>query len=92
VYGVLLGWRIRHSEMPVPLTDNVTPLLELDGQSPFSAAGGQDALSGVAGVNFNFISIGLAQPALSIGWQFPLDQGARNQSRWGIITEIFLQF
>jgi len=39
VYGVLLGWRIGHSEMPVPLTDNITPLLELDGQSPFSAAG-----------------------------------------------------
>jgi len=92
VYGVLLGWRIRHGEMPVPLTDNVTPLLELDGQSPFSAAGGQDALSGVAGVNFNFKSIGPAQPALSIGWQFPLDQGARDQFRWGIVTEIFLQF
>jgi hypothetical protein len=91
-YGTLLGWRVGHNELPLPLIDSVTPLLELDGSRPFVAADGQDALSGIAGANFNFKSIGEAQPALNIGWQFPIDQGARSQFRWGVIAEFFLQF
>jgi hypothetical protein len=92
IYGLLLGWRIRHDELPAPLIESITPVLELDGMRPFSAAGGQDALSGIAGVALAFPSIGGARPALSVGWQFPIDQGARDQFRWGIAMEIFLEF
>jgi hypothetical protein len=92
IYGLLLGWRIRHDELPAPLIESITPVLELDGVRPFSAAGGQDALSGIAGVNLDFPAIGAARPALSFGWQFPIDQGARDHFRWGIATEIFLEF
>ena len=92
VYGALLGWRIKHEELPAPLTESITPMLELDGSRPFTAAGGQDALSGVIGANLEFESIGHVQPALSIGWEFPIDQGARDQFRWGIIAQLFLSF
>jgi len=92
VYGALLGWRIRHEELPAPLTESITPMLEVDGFRPFTAAGGQDALSAVVGANIEFESIVRAQPALSIGWQFPIDQGARDQFRWGIVVQFFLSF
>jgi hypothetical protein len=91
IYGASLGYRIRHDQLPVPFTDRLTPIFELDGQAPFSN-GGRDALFGVVGVEIGFKAIGEMQPQIAIGYQFPIDAGASEQLRWGIIAQIKLEF
>jgi len=91
IYGASFGYVFSHEQLPLPLTDTFTPIIELDGQRPFSG-GGQDALFGIAGFELCFKTPGDIQPCLQIGYQFPLDQGARDELEWGVITSVKLQF
>jgi hypothetical protein len=91
IYGASLGYRIPHDQLPVPFTDRLTPIFELDGQAPFSN-GGRDALFGVTGFEVGFKTLGEMQPQIEIGYQFPIDAGAKEQLRWGIIMQIKLEF
>ena len=91
LYGTLLGYQITRRQLALPFTRSVTPLFELDGQQPFSRHGA-DALLGVAGFNWQFAPLGELQPRLGVGYQFPVDRGARDQLRWGIVTQVFLDF
>ncbi len=91
IYGLSLGYQLFHEQLPLPLTEKLTPIVELDGQSPLSGQG-QDALFGVAGLDVNFTSVAKIDPHIELGYQFPLDQGARDQLQWGIIAEVFLEF
>ena len=91
LYGTSLGYRITRRQLALPFTRSVTPLFELDGQQPISRHGA-DALLGVAGFNWQFAPLGGLQPRLGVGYQFPVDRGARDQLRWGIVTQVFLDF
>jgi len=91
IYGMSLGYQLFHEQLPVPFTEKLTPIFEIDGQSPLSSRG-QDALFGVAGVDVNFSSLGVMDPHLELGYQFPLDEGARDELQWGVITELFIEF
>ena len=91
IYGASCGYRITQTQMALPMTRSVTPILELDGQAPFSN-GGQGVLFGVAGFNWQAKVIGELHPRVNLGYQFPLDQGARDQLHWGIVTEVFFDF
>jgi hypothetical protein len=91
IYGVSLGYQLFHEQLPLPFTEKITPIVELDGQSPLSSQG-QDALFGVAGVDVTFTPVAKIDPHIELGYQFPLDQGAREQLQWGIIAEVFLEF
>ena len=88
IYGAALGYEIARSQVALPVTKTVTPLLELDAQTPFSGRG-RDALFGVAGFNWQFLSVVGLHPRLNVGYQFPLDHGARDELHWGIITQLF---
>jgi len=91
IYGATVGYQIPHEQLPLPLTEQVTPLFELDGQTPWSG-NGQVALFGVAGLNIQFKSLRKMQPGVELGYQFPIDQGARVQLHWGMVTEFLLEF
>jgi hypothetical protein len=91
IYGGSLGYALPHSQLPLPFTESTTPLIELDGQTAFSGAG-QDSLFGVAGFAWEMKVSGDVQPAIEIGYQFPLDQGAGDQLDWAIVASFFLQF
>jgi hypothetical protein len=91
IYGVSCGYAIFHEALPIPFTEKLTPIAELDGQTPLKTDG-QDALFGVVGSDISFQSVGAVQPHLEIGYEFPLDQGARNQMQWGILAQFFLEF
>ena len=91
IYGASFGYEIFHDQLPLPSTEKLTPILELDGQTPLSG-NGQDALFGVAGFDIDFKSLGKLQPHIEIGYQFPIDQGARDQLRWGVITQVSFEF
>ncbi len=91
IYGASLGYQISREQLPLPFIEKLTPIIELDGQSSLSSQG-QDALFGVAGADVNFRSLGQFDPHVEIGCQLPIDQGARDELRWGIITEVFVEF
>jgi hypothetical protein len=91
IYGANLGYEISHDQLPVPLTEKVTPVLELDGQTPFSGNGG-DALFAVAGADITFKSIGEVQPAVDVGCLLPMDEGARDQLNWGVVVQFLFEF
>jgi hypothetical protein len=91
IYGGSFGYIIPHNDFPIPFTDQLTPIFELDGQAPFSPSGAE-SLFGVAGFQLSFKSIDEAQPQIEIGYQFPLDSGARSQLHWGILAQVFLGF
>jgi hypothetical protein len=91
IYGGLIGYEIFPSQLRLPLTSKLTPIFELDGQTPYSH-NGQDALFSVIGFDIQLGPFGDFQPDIEIGYQAPLDQGARQQSEWGIIAEVLLDF
>jgi hypothetical protein len=90
IYGVSFAYQIFQNEFPWHLTA-FTPTLEFDGQQPLTTAG-QDALIGIAGFETSLKSFGDVQPLISIGYEFPIDQGARENLRWGILVQFYLDF
>jgi hypothetical protein len=91
IYGLSCGYVIPHTQLPIPCTDSLTPIVELDGKTPFSGDA-RESLFAVTGFDLGFPNAGPAEPHLEIGYEFPLDQGARTQLHWGIIAELFVQF
>jgi len=91
VYGASLGYKLFHDQLPLLLTTQVIPILELDGQTPFSG-NGENTLFGVAGVDFQLQSLGQLDPHVEIGYEFPIDQGARDQLHWGVLARVVLDF
>lgn len=91
IYGANLAWKFPHDQLHIPFVDVFTPMFELDGQRPMSGPA-DDALFGVVGFNVAFPGADDIQPRLGIGYQFPMDQGARTQLRWGVILQLFVDF
>jgi hypothetical protein len=91
IYGASFGYRLSHNHAPLPFTTSLTPLFELDGQAPFSHRG-QDALFAVAGFNWQLAPIGDLSPRLGLGYQFPIDEGGRDQLRLGLLAQLFVEF
>jgi hypothetical protein len=92
-YSVVLGYNLEHDDLPLPGILRTIPIFELNGEWGLSGEGvGQNALFGTAGVRFNFASIGAAQPRIGIGYVFPIDQGAREELRWGVVTSLVFEF
>ena len=89
IYGASFGYMLSHDQFPG--VESITPIIELDGQAPFSGRS-QDVLFGVAGFQMEFESVRGLSPVIEIGYQFPIDQGARDQLRWGVTTQLFFQF
>ncbi len=92
-YGVVFGYSFEHEELPLPGVERVIPILELKGETLLNGEeSGNNVLTGTAGVRFNLSSIGEFQPRLGVGYIFPIDQGARDEFRWGIITSLVFEF
>ena len=89
--GVMLGYCFTHRQIPLPLTESITPLLEFDGRQPFSGPG-QDRWFGTVGVLWKSAAEGRFQPGVSVGYEFPLGQNARDQLRWGFAPQVLVGF
>lgn len=93
LYNVVLGYNLPRNELPIPRVVSVIPVFELSGQSTISGrAINGNQLFGLAGVRLNLESLGAAQPKLGAAYVFPVNQGARNEARWGIITSLVFEF
>jgi len=77
--------------LPLPLPERFTPMLGVDEQSMFSV-NGQDGLFAVTGLDLHFKSSDPFQPHFEIGCEIPIGQALGDQMRWGIVTQMRLEF
>jgi len=92
-YDVVLGYELTHEILPLPLVVSTVPIFELDGETTLNKDdAGADNLSGTLGFRMNFEFIGRVQPKLGLGYVFPLDHGARQDFRWGVVTSLIFEY
>jgi hypothetical protein len=92
-YGLVFGYTIPHYQLPLPGVLETIPFLELVGETELNKDDpGHNSLLANAGFRFNLRAIGGIQPRPGIGFIFPLDSGAREDTHWGVITSLVFQF
>jgi hypothetical protein len=92
-YGFVFGYGIPHKELPLPGVQRVIPMFELSGETQLNKDNpGHNSLLGNAGVRFNLDAIGPVQPRLGVGFVFPIDKGARDDTHWGIYTSLVFEY
>jgi len=92
-YGFVFGYSIPRKILPLPGIDRIIPVAELSGETQLNKdASGQTSLTGDVGLRVNMKSIGRFQPRPGIVFVFPLDSNARNDSHWGILTSLVVEF
>ena len=92
-YGIVFGWTIPHDELPIPGVEQLIPMFEMRGDTLFNThQGGSNSVTGDVAFRANLHSVGPIQPRLGLGLVLPLDQGARNDFRWGVYTSLVVEF
>lgn len=92
-YGLDLGYTIDRQQLPLPGIESLIPVFELSGETALNHDdSGHNSLLGNAAVRVNLRAIGAFQPRLGVGYVFPIDQGARDDFRWGIVTSLVFEF
>ncbi len=92
-YGFVFGYTIQHDQLPLPDVLQIIPFMELVGDTEMNKDNpGHNSLLGNAGFRFNLKAIGRVQPRPGIGFIFPLDSGARENTHWGVITSLVFEF
>jgi hypothetical protein len=92
-YGFVFGYDILHKTLPLPGVDKIIPVVELSGETQLNKnAAGQNRLTADAGLRVNLKTIGRIQPRPGIVFVFPVDNGARTETHWGIMTSLVFEF
>ena len=92
-YGFVFGYRIPHEQLPIPGMLQVVPVIELLGETRLNhGQKGDTSLEGDAAVRFNLKTIGKVQPRLGVGYVFPIDNNARQDLHWGIVTSLVFEY
>ena len=52
----------------------------------------RESLFAVAGFDLSLKKAGPMQPHIAIGYEFPIDQGARDQLHWAILAQLVFDF
>jgi hypothetical protein len=92
-YGFTFGYTIGHEHLHLAAVQEMIPCLEIVGEREMNKDNaGHSSLLGNAGFRFNLRAIGNIQPRPGIGFVFPIDSGAREETHWGIITSLVFQF
>jgi hypothetical protein len=92
-YGFVFGYTIGHEQLKLPCVQELIPVFELKGETELNRDNpGHNSLLGNAGFRLNLKSIGPIQPRPGIGFVFPIDSGAREETHWGVITSLVFQF
>lgn len=92
-YNLVLRYNLERDQLKLPGVQRLIPIFELNGETALShQQRGDNALFGTAGFRVSFTALGPAQPRLGLGYVFPIDSGARDQLRWGIVTSLVFEF
>ena len=91
--GFVFGYTIQHKELPLPGVQQLIPMFELVGETAMNKEdSGQTSLVGNAGFHVNLKTIGEVQPRLGLGFVFPLNDNARADVHWGIVTSLVFEY
>jgi hypothetical protein len=92
-YGLAAGYSLTHKELTLPHIIQFIPLAELTGETGLNREeAGHNTLSGTLGVRANLEPIGPLQPRLGIGYVFPVDQSAREEFKWGLVSSLVFEY
>ena len=92
-YGFVFGYTIQHEQLPIPNVLQVIPVFELLGETELNhRQKGATSLEGNAAVRVDLKTIGGVQPRLGIGYVFPIDNNARRDLHWGIVTSLVFEY
>jgi hypothetical protein len=92
-YGLVFGYAIPRKELQLPDVLQFIPVFELVGATETDHADpGHNSLTGNAGFRVNLKTIGTVQPRLGAGYVFPIDNGAREDMHWGVITSLVFEY
>jgi len=92
-YGLAFGYAIEDEQFALPHVEQIVPLFELVGEMGLSGQeSGHDALTGTVGARVTLKPIWGLQPKIGVGYVFPIDQGGRQELRWGITTGVVFEF
>lgn len=92
-YGFVFGYDLTHKMLPLPGVDKIIPVLELSGENQLNKdAAGQNSLTAGIGLRANLKAIGRIQPRPGILFVFPVDNGARADTHWGLMTSFVFEF
>jgi hypothetical protein len=92
-YGFVFGYTLQHQQLPLPDVLQTIPFFELIGSTELNHDNpDHNQLLGNAGLRFNLKAIGPVQPRPGIGFIFPMNSGARQNTHWGVITSFVFEF
>jgi hypothetical protein len=92
-YSLNFAYAIEDEQFALPHVERIVPMFELVGETGLSGHNaGHDSLTATIGGRVELKPIGGLQPELGIGYIFPIDQGGRQEVRWGIISSIVFEF
>jgi hypothetical protein len=92
-YAAVLGYSIERDQLRLPAVLRLLPLAEIVGERVISGPDrGVNRISATLGARVVFDSVGPLQPRLGLGYVLPLDAGARDEFRWGVITSLAFEF
>lgn len=92
-YSATAGWNIDEKDVPLPkFINRVTPLVELTGERALNLGDHSNLVEATIGVRVNFDAIGPLSPHLGVGYIIPLNDTARDEFRWGVITSFVFEY
>jgi hypothetical protein len=92
-YGFVFGYAIPRKTLSLPGVERLIPVVELKGETQVNKAdAGHNSLIADAGLRVNLKAIGHIQARPGIVFVFPVDNGARTDTHWGIMTSLVLEF
>jgi hypothetical protein len=92
-YGLVFGYTIPHKTLPLPGVEQLIPVFELIGEKTLNnGQASQNSLTGDIGLRANLKAIGRFQPRPGIVFVFPMDNAARQDTHWGIMTSLVFEF
>ena len=92
-YGFVFGYTIQHNELPLPGVQQLIPMFELKGETQMNKDNpGRNSLLGNAAFRVNLNAIGRVQPRMGLGFVFPINNNARADVHWGIITSLVFEY
>jgi len=92
-YGFIFGYAIPHQTLPLPGVERLIPVFELKGETQVNQAdAGHNSLTADVGLRVNLKSICGVQARPGIAFVFPVDNGARTETHWGVMTSLVFEF
>ena len=90
--GFVFGYTLQHKEFPIPGVQQFIPMFELTGETDVNGGSGETSLVGNACFRANLKTIGPVQPRLGLGFVFPMNNNARADVHWGIVTSLVFEY